>query len=118
MELSVVVWLNLKGSGASVRRPKAFELIQRLKRILCRAIPLLMHTASAPSYKSREALRSRVHADVRVHMEAVLGLEAAALGMATEQRFKKALRDVRAGRDAFIAFRGRLNEHIAGHGCV
>jgi hypothetical protein len=76
-----------------------------------------MQPAKAPSCKSLEVLRSRLHADIRVYMEAVQRLEAAALETGNEHAFQKALRDVRVGRDAFIAARRQLNKHIAARGC-
>jgi len=76
-----------------------------------------MQPATA-SCKSLEALRSRLHADVRVYTEAIRQLEAAALGVMDEHVFKKALRDVRVARDAFTEGSKRLNRHVASHGCI
>ena len=77
-----------------------------------------MQPAKAQTCRSMEILRSRLHADVRVYMQAVQHLEAIALGRSTDNSFVKATHDVEVARVAFAAARKRLNEHIAAHGCM
>jgi hypothetical protein len=63
-------------------------------------------------------LHSRLRADIRVYMSAVRSLEAAALRTGDDPGFAMALRDVNVSRRAFIESRKKLNEHVAGHGCL
>ena len=76
-----------------------------------------MSTATVESCKSGQLLLSRVHADFRVYLEAVNGLEELAFDPDNDQDFNKLLRDVRIAHDAFIAARKRMNDHISAHGC-
>jgi len=77
-------------------------------------MPSHMQPASAPSCKSREILKDRMRADLRVYVDAVAALEAAALG---GQEFNKAARDASTAQFAFEAARDRFNTHVTSHAC-
>ena len=77
----------------------------------------LMRPAHVPCI-SLGVLRTRWQADVTVYMDAIHVLELAALEVVDQAAFEKAIRDVRIAREAFMAARKRLEEHISQHGCV
>jgi hypothetical protein len=65
-----------------------------------------------PSCKTREILRARVRADLKVYADAVNALQRS-LG----QDFKKARKDAERARLAFEAASKKLSDHLASHRC-
>jgi hypothetical protein len=72
-----------------------------------------MQPALAPC-NSREILKDRMRADLRVYIDAVAVLEAAAVG---GRDFNRAARDAATAQFAFETARDRFNEHVSSHGC-
>jgi hypothetical protein len=77
-------------------------------------MPDPMQPASAPTCKTREILKDRLRADLRVYVDAVAILEAAAVD---GQDFNKAARDAATAQFAFETARDRYNQHVSSHAC-
>jgi hypothetical protein len=71
-----------------------------------------MPPARSLSCKSREMLRARLRADLKVYAEAVDALEQAA-----GKSFERAVKAAEHARLAFNEARSRLNAHTSSHGC-
>jgi hypothetical protein len=68
------------------------------------------------SCQSRQILKDRMRADLRVYRDAVNLLDAEALtGSGTG--FEKAVKNARIAQAAFEAARDRYNQHVSSHGC-
>jgi hypothetical protein len=71
-----------------------------------------MQTAEPLPCKTREILRGRLRADLKVYADAI-----AVLQRSTGKHFEKAHLRVDGARRAYELARKKLNDHVAAHGC-
>jgi hypothetical protein len=71
-----------------------------------------MHAAEAPDCKTREILRARLRADLKVYADSI-----AVLQRSMGETFEKAHLRVETARRAYQLARRKLNDHLATHGC-
>jgi translation elongation factor EF-Tu-like GTPase len=71
-----------------------------------------MHAAEAPDCKTREILRARLRADLKVYADS-----RAVLQRSMGVTFEKAHLRVETARRAYQVARRKLNDHLATHGC-
>jgi hypothetical protein len=70
-----------------------------------------------PACDSREILKDRMRADLRVYRDAVSVLDAEVLtGSGTS--FEKAVRNTKLAQLAFETARDRYNQHVSSHGRI
>ena len=72
-----------------------------------------MHPAKANVCKSRDMLKARLRADLRVYRDAVVALQES-----TGPDFREAHHKAEHARLAYEAARDRFNAHVASHGCI
>jgi hypothetical protein len=71
-----------------------------------------MQAAEAPACKSREILKSRLRADLKVYADAISGLQ-----QSSGENFEKAHKRADSARRIYEVARKKLNEHTVSHGC-
>ena len=71
-----------------------------------------MQAAEVPHCKTRDILKARLRADLKVYADAT-----AALQRNVGKDFERAHLRVESARRAYEVARKKLNEHIASHGC-
>ena len=72
-----------------------------------------MQAAEALACKSREILKARLRADLKVYADAIAGLQ-----QSTGKNFEKAHKRADSARRIYEVARKKLNDHIASHGCA
>ena len=72
-----------------------------------------MQAADASACKSREILKARLRADLKVYADAIAGLQ-----QSTGNNFEKAHKRADSARRIYEVARKKLNEHMASHGCA
>jgi len=76
-------------------------------------MPDPMQSASGPSCKTRDMLKARMRADLKVYRDSVDELE-----QHSGLDFMQAHQNAEHTRLAYLAAREKLNQHIASHGCA
>ena len=71
-----------------------------------------MQVADAPACKTREILKARLRADLKVYADAIAGLQ-----QNTGKNFEKAHKRADSARRIYEVARKKLNEHTVSHGC-
>ena len=77
------------------------------------AIPISMESAELPPCKSREILKARLRADLKVYADAI-----AALQQNMGKNFEKFHQRAESSRRIYQAARDKFNEHVESHGCA
>ena len=72
-----------------------------------------MQPAKAPSCKSREILKARLRADLKVYRDAVVALQES-----SGPDFREAHHKAEHSRLAYEAARDKFNAHVTSHGCA
>lgn len=75
-----------------------------------------MQAAKATACKSREMLKDRLRADIRVYKDAVERLDSAVFEKSS-QAFDRAIKRAETAQRAFRRARDTYNKHVMSHGC-
>ena len=74
--------------------------------------PNLMQSSEAQPCKTREILKTRLRADLKVYADAI-----AVLQQSVGNDFEKAHKRAESARKAYEVARTKFNDHLASHGC-
>ena len=74
--------------------------------------PIVMHAAETSTCKTREILRARLRADLKVYADSI-----AVLQRSVGKAFEKAHLRVESARRSYQVARRKMNDHLASHGC-